>query len=258
VIYSKYGEYYDLIYGDKNHDGECKNLVSYFRKFSECKIKSILDVGCGTGNHAILFAEKGYSVVGIDSSEVMINQAKRKVERKGLPVEFFVQDMRKLSLGRKFDAVLCLFGTLGYLINDVEILAVLNRVKNHLEAGGLFVFDFWPAYAYAGRESWRSVGEIEKDETYAVRIMYGTFNPENQQVNLTIKCNIIEGRRLTDSFQEEHRIRTFALPELAHLLNEEGFKPLGFFKIDWQARTTYSLEKVDLHTTNVACVAKKR
>jgi SAM-dependent methyltransferase len=257
LIYGKYGEYYDLIYDGKNYDGECKNLIDYFRKFSEGRVRGILDMGCGTGNHAILFAKKGYSVVGIDSSQVMINQARRKVERKGLPVEFFVQDMRKLRLGKKFDAVLCLFGTFGYCINDVEILAILNRIRDHLKTGGLFIFDFFPVHAYIGRGSWRSVGETEKDGTYALRIMDGTFNLENQQVNLKIKCNIIKNKKLTDSFQEEHRLRTFTPPEVAHLLREVGFKRLGFFKVDWQARSPYSQEKVDLQTTNVSCVAKR-
>lgn len=258
LIYGKYGEYYDLIYSNKNYDGECKNLVGYFRKFSEGNVKSILDVGCGTGNHALLLAEKGYSVVGIDLSEVMINQAKRKAERRGLPVEFFVQDMRKFSLGKKFDAVLCLFGTFGYCSNDGKILAIFNGIKDHLKAGGLFIFDFFPVYAYCGRESWRSVSEIRRDDTYAMRIVDGAFNPANNQVNLKIKCNIIKNKHLDDSFQEEHRLRTFTLPEVAHHLREVGFRLLGFFKVDWRARAPYSLEKVDLQTANVACVAKKR
>lgn len=67
MIYSKYGEYYDLIiHSIKNYDDECESLISYFKKFSRDEIKSILDVGCGTGEHSICFAEKGYSVVGID------------------------------------------------------------------------------------------------------------------------------------------------------------------------------------------------
>ena len=91
------------------------------------------------------------------------------------------------------------------------------------------------AVDYIGGGSWRSVSEIEKDKIYALRIMYGTFSLESQLVNLRIKCNIIKDRKLIDSFQEEQRIRTFTPPEVAHLLREVDFKPLGFFKIDWQA-----------------------
>jgi SAM-dependent methyltransferase len=242
----------------KNYDGECKGLIGYFKKFSKERVESILDVGCGTGNHSICFAKKGYNVVGIDLSKVMVNQAKKKAKEKGLSVKFFVKDMRNFSLKKKFDAVLCLFGTFGYCIKDDDVFATFKRIRNHLKRNSLFIFDFWPVYAYVGRESWRSIREIEKDDTYAIRIIDSSFNPENNVVNLKIKCKIIKNDKLIDSFQEEHEIRTFTPLEIAHLLRETGLKPLGFFKINWQAQTPYTLQKINLQTTNIACVAKNK
>ncbi|MFP3985442.1 MAG: class I SAM-dependent DNA methyltransferase [Candidatus Bathyarchaeia archaeon] len=255
MIYGKYGEYYNLIYDVKNYDGECESLSYYFKKFSKGKVKSILDVGCGTGNHGILFAEKGYSVVGIDLSEVMINQAKKKV-RRSLPVEFFVQDMRDFDLKKKFEAVFCLFGTFGYCVRDGDVVATLRSVRNHLKPHGLLIFDFWPVHTYISKESRQSVREIEKEGTYIIRIMNSTFELQTNVVNLKIKCNVIQNKKLIESFQEEHRVRTFTLPETAHLLKENRFEPLGFFKVDWQTERPYTLSGVDLQTTNVACVAK--
>jgi SAM-dependent methyltransferase len=256
MIYGKYGEYYDLIYSIKNYDGECESLISYFEKFSKDKIKCILDVGCGTGNHSIRFAEKGYKVVGIDSSDVMISQAKRKVKGRSLPVKFFVQDMRNLCLKKKFDAVICLFGTLGYCIRDNEITATFRKIRNHLDVQGLFIFDFWPVHAYASKKYWQSVREIEQEKFYIIRIMNCTFDLETNVVNLRIRCNVIRNKKLIESFQEEHRLRVFTIPEVTHILKENFFEPLGFFKIDWQAERPYSLDSIDLQTTNVACVAK--
>lgn len=256
MIYGKYGEYYDLIYGMKNYDGECESLISYFKKFSKDEIKSILDVGCGTGEHSICFAEKGYDVVGIDLSDVMINQAKRKVKGRSLPVEFFVQDMRKFSLKKKFDAVICLFGTFGYCTKDNNIKAALEKVRGHLKPQGLFIFDFWPVHAYISRKHWQSVREVEKEEIYIIRLMDSTFELETNVVNLKIRCNVIRNKRLIESFQEEHKLRTFTLPEIAHILKENDFKPLGFFKVNWQTERPYSLDNIDLQTTNIACVAK--
>jgi len=256
LIYDKYGKYYDLIYSAKNYDGECESLISYFKKFSKDKIKSILDVGCGTGNHSIRFAESGYNVIGVDLSEVMINQAKRKVEGRNLPIKFFVQDMRKLSLKKKFDTVLCLFGTFGYCTRDEEILETLKRVGNHLEKDGLFIFDFFPLHAYVRRESHRSIHEVEKNKTYILRIIDTSLNLETNIVEFKIKCKVIKNGKLVDRFEEEHKIRIFTPPEIAHLLKETGFKPLGFFNVNWQAERPYSLESITLQTTNVACVAK--
>jgi SAM-dependent methyltransferase len=256
LIYSKYGEYYDLIYSIKNYDGECESLISYFKKFSKDEIKSILDVGCGTGEHSIRFAEKGYNVVGVDLSDVMISQAKRKVKRRSLPVEFFVQDMRNFSLKKKFDAVICLFGTFGYCTKDNEITATLRKIRDHLKPQGLFIFDFWPVHAYISRKHWQSVREVKKEDIYIIRIMDCTFELETNMINLKIRCNVVRNARLIESFQEEHRLRTFTLPEIVHILKENDFKPLGFFKVNWQAERPYSLDSIDPQTTNVACVAK--
>lgn len=257
MIYGKYGEYYDLIYSAKNYNGECKGLVDYFKKFSRGKVRNVLDVGCGTGNHSILLAEKGYKTVGIDFSKVMITQARKKAEKKNLAVEFHVQDIRSFDLKRKFDVAICLFGTLGYCITEDEIRAVLLRIRNHLKKGGLFIFDFWPVHAYARGESWQTVREIKKDETSIIRIMDGSFDFYTNLVRLKIKCYILRGAKLIDSFQEEHNLRTFTLPEMACILKENSFRPLSFFKIEWQTEKPYSFNKVDLKTANVACVTRK-
>jgi len=163
-----------------------------------------------------------------------------------LSVEFYVQDMRNFSLEKKFDAVICLFGTFGYCTEDNEITACLRKIRDHLKPQGLFIFDFWPVHAYISGKNWQSVREIEKEGIYIIRIMNGTFELESNIVNLKVKCNVIRKKKLTESFQEEHKIRAFTLPEIVHILKENGFKPLGFFKVNWQAESPYTLDSVDI------------
>ena len=68
---------------------------------------SVLDIGCGTGEHSLFFAEKGYEVWGIDSSPRAIQKAQKKADERGLKVHFLVLDIRDLSkLDRKFDNVI--------------------------------------------------------------------------------------------------------------------------------------------------------
>jgi cyclopropane fatty-acyl-phospholipid synthase-like methyltransferase len=67
---------------------------------------SILDIGCGTGEHALFFAGKGHEVWGIDSSPLAIRKAQEKAEERALSVNFLVLDTRDLvRLDRKFDTV---------------------------------------------------------------------------------------------------------------------------------------------------------
>ena len=65
---------------------------------------SVLDIGCGTGEHALFFAGEGYEVWGIDSSPLAIGKAKEKAAGRGLHVQFLVLNALDLSsLTRKFD-----------------------------------------------------------------------------------------------------------------------------------------------------------
>ncbi len=67
---------------------------------------SVLDLGCGTGEHALFFAAEGYAVWGIDSAPLAIRKAEEKAKKRGLSVHFLVLDARDPSrLGRKFDTV---------------------------------------------------------------------------------------------------------------------------------------------------------
>ena len=65
---------------------------------------SVLDIGCGTGEHALFFADEGHEVWGIDSAPLAIRKAREKAEGRGLQVHFLVLDARDLSrLNRTFD-----------------------------------------------------------------------------------------------------------------------------------------------------------
>ncbi|MBP1929992.1 cyclopropane fatty-acyl-phospholipid synthase-like methyltransferase [Methanolinea mesophila] len=65
---------------------------------------SVLDIGCGTGEHALFFAAKGHEVWGVDSAPLAIGKAKEKAAERGLSVHFLVHNALELaSLGRRFD-----------------------------------------------------------------------------------------------------------------------------------------------------------
>ena len=67
---------------------------------------SVLDIGCGTGEHALFFAQEGHEVWGVDSAPLAIRKATEKAAQRGLHVRFLVMDARDLPrLGRKFDTV---------------------------------------------------------------------------------------------------------------------------------------------------------
>lgn len=77
-VFGSYSNYYDLIYKDKDYSAEVYFIDSVIKKYAKGSVKTIFDLGCGTGSHAFLLAEKGYNVTGVDMSEDMLSIEKKK------------------------------------------------------------------------------------------------------------------------------------------------------------------------------------
>ncbi len=104
------------------------------------RLRSVLDLACGAGTLGARLTRVAPAVVGLDSSESMLAQARRRPD---LPsgVEFVRGDFRDFELGRRFDAVVCASNSLNYVADHRELASVFSAVAMHLEPGGLFVFD---------------------------------------------------------------------------------------------------------------------
>lgn len=78
--FKNYARYYDLLYKDKDYGKECKYIINKINKWRGiCQVKTILELGCGTGKHAKLIQGSGYSIYGIDLSANMIKLANKMV-----------------------------------------------------------------------------------------------------------------------------------------------------------------------------------
>lgn len=103
--------------------------------------KLILDAGCGIGRHSILLAKKGYNIVGIDSSELYIEIAKKKaLELKLENLEFIKKDMREPLGDSIFDGIINLWSSFGYFDDETNFKIILN-FSNSLKKDGKFILD---------------------------------------------------------------------------------------------------------------------
>jgi SAM-dependent methyltransferase len=105
---------------------------------------SVLDIGCGTGRHAVELARAGLAVTGIDLSSGMLREARRAADEAGVQLELVEADATQFDLGRVFDAAVCLCeGSFGLLGDDDDPLAhdaaVLGRAFAALRPGARFV-----------------------------------------------------------------------------------------------------------------------
>jgi SAM-dependent methyltransferase len=216
-----YSEAYDALYADKDYDAECDLLESIFHDAGR-SVRAVLDLGCGTGAHAVRLAARGYEVTGVDLSEGMLSRARSRADAVGAAVELVQGDVRTVRLHRRFDAVVCMFAVLGYQTTDQDVLATLRTVREHLTSGGVFVFDVWygPAVEAIGPSERAKVastgdGELERQGS-------GILQPDAHLC--TVHYRLIDRRpgvpdKVTD---EVHRMRYFFPDELQRSLADAG------------------------------------
>ena len=144
-VFSNYAHYYNLLYNDKDYKGEADYVDKLMQKYNP-GARSILNLGCGTGNHDSHFSKKGYTVTGVDISEEMLIQARDKMKKfkyaKSNP-SFSKGDIRELRLKQKFDTVVSLFHVASYMNTNKDVLNFLETARFHLKEKRIFIFDFW-------------------------------------------------------------------------------------------------------------------
>ena len=134
-----YSQYYDLFYSDKDYSAEVDYINSLIQANNK-NINSLLDMGCGTGKHAELFCNKGYTVHGIDLSEDMLKIAENRRIGKENKLSFSHSNIQNLSLNKKFDVVVSLFHVMSYQNSNSELFKAFEVAKKHLKDDGIFIF----------------------------------------------------------------------------------------------------------------------
>jgi SAM-dependent methyltransferase len=133
---------YDLVYDHRDED-EAAQLVDLIeREIAPARNARILDVGCGRGRHARIFARRGYDVTGIDLSDEAITEARAQADAEGLSITFERGDMRDPYCTACMDGVVNLFTTFGYFATDAENRRALAAMTQALRPGGWFLQDF--------------------------------------------------------------------------------------------------------------------
>jgi len=99
----------------------------------------ILDLSCGVGRHTNEFARRGYSITGVDRTEVYLTKAREDAEKENLFVRYIQSDMREYINQAAYDLVLSMYTSFGFFEDNNEQQLVLDNIFASLKSGGRFV-----------------------------------------------------------------------------------------------------------------------
>lgn len=225
-VFAGYSRYYDLLYRDKDYAGEAKYVADLIRKFAPAA-EEMMEIGCGTGAHAAEWARMGFTVLGVDRSEGMLEAAEARrasLERDVADrLSFEEGDARTVRLARRFDAVTSLFHVMSYQTSNSDLAAAFRTAGEHLRPGGVFVFDCW--YGPAVLKLWPSVTtkNLADDATSVSRTAEPAMFPNENVVDVNYTVEVTD--RITgdkETLREKHRMRYLFTPEVELALSVAG------------------------------------
>lgn len=137
-LFENYAMMYDRESFTQGTIGECDFIEE---EISHGKATRILDIGCGTGRHAIELTQRGYNVTGVDLSASQLKRAKEKAEALNLKTKFLRHDARNLPFDSEFDlAIMLCEGGFPLMETDEMNFDILKSAARALKDGGKFIF----------------------------------------------------------------------------------------------------------------------
>lgn len=220
-----YSKYYDLLYKDKNYELESDYIINTIKKYDKSEIKSMIELGCGSGGHANFLAEKKISITGLDRSQEMVHLANSKGINN---FEGLVCDITNFEISKKFDCAISMFHVMSYLTQYELFIKTLTCVNKHLKFGGIFFFDCWYTPAVINLKPSIKIKTISDHEHTVTRIANPKIDYFTSTVNIDFKIFIEElSNSKISMFNELHSMRHFSALELTLFAKLTGFEILN-------------------------------
>jgi 2-polyprenyl-3-methyl-5-hydroxy-6-metoxy-1,4-benzoquinol methylase len=215
-LFENYAEHYDRESFTQGTTGEVDFIEL---EINHDKKKYILDIGCGTGRHAIELARRGYRVVGVDLSASQLAQASKKAKALGVSVDFLQKDARFLDFSNEFDLVIMICeGAFSLMETDEMNFEILRNAKKALKVNGKLVFTtlnaLYPLY--------HSVKEFINSDPNGMKIDSLDFDLMTFREKSTMQIIDDNGTQKTLHSNE----RYFAPSEITWYLKSLGFKEI--------------------------------
>ena len=212
-MYTDSSVYYDLIYSFKDYQKESAAIIEMI-KARQPRGRTVLDVGCGTAEHH-KYLKEHYEIDGIDLNEQFIQIAATKNKHGN----YIVADMRSFHLGKKYDVIICLFSSIGYLKSIAEIVLALRCFKEHLNPNGLIIVEPWftPEQYHPGK-----IGMLSYDQPEMKICRMTQSARQNELSQLFIHYLLATAEKGIVHFEELHELRLTTVIEMTDAFQQAG------------------------------------
>lgn len=211
-LHREFANIYDVFMETVDYE----NWYEFLRKYIKNKGK-VLDLGCGTGEFLVRFLRDGFSCMGVDISEIMLEIAGDKT-KEYKSMEFYNEDIRDFKLKKEIDYIVCNFDTVNYFEKFEDLERFLSNSYDNLKDGGILVFDVVTEEIFD--EMFENGLFLDEKDNYLTIWRY-----EKGEDNYVIKIKLFirEQENIFRNYEEVHVKTIFDLEEIANLALETGF-----------------------------------
>lgn len=220
--YKSFAQVYDLFMDNVPYEEWAVYLTGLLREYGVGD-GLVLELGCGTGKMTRLLKRAGYDMIGVDSSEEMLELARDK-EDEG--ILYLLQDMREFELYGTVKAVVSVCDSMNYILEEAELRDVFSLVNNYLDPGGIFIFDLNTVYKYRDLLGETTISENRDEGSF---IWENYYDGESGVNEYDLTLFIREERKLYRKYEETHYQRAYTPETVKRLLAEAGMEFVAAF-----------------------------
>lgn len=229
--YRDWAATYDQVYDahGKDYAAEAAAIGQIVRARLPHPPRTLLDVACGTGRHLELLRAEFDVVEGLDASPEMLAIAAGRLP--GVHLE--QGDFRTFDLGRRFDAVTCLFSAIGYVADERELRQAVGAMARHVDPEGVLLVEGWITPDDVNTEHTAQLVVAEGEGRKVVRA--GASRVEGGALVVDFHFLVLDGAEVTH-FTDTHRLALFTEKQYREAFAAAGMQAEIVFEPPWERR----------------------
>lgn len=223
-MYKDFARLYDDLMDDFDYEEWFLYIEKIFEKY-KVNPRTLLEMACGTGNLSFHLGKKGYKLTCFDLSDEMLAIANKKL-RGFKNVKILRQNMVDFDLKKRYDCILSVCDSINYILEDSSLFSVFQNAYNHLEDGGIFIFDINSKYKLQNIIGNNIFLEDRDNIFYTWENIYD-INTDICEFFLTFFYE--EDKGLFRRADEYHRERAYSIDEITKALKSVGFSNIDIY-----------------------------